>query len=157
MSTCCHSSKSSGQEHTLSCSNPSDKQTGIVWGSSLYGPVQKRNLSGRSFCSLEVCTYPGLESESKSPAHAAEERVGVLLLNLGGPDTLNDVQPFLFNLFADPVCLPNSFCSLSFCWQEVNAFSRTCLGAALTSAIPWNRILFVYQGYSGSSNAHWHN
>ncbi|KAF7126826.1 hypothetical protein RHSIM_Rhsim11G0045800 [Rhododendron simsii] len=111
MSTCCHSSKSSGQEHTLFCSNPSDKQTGIVWGSSLYGPVQKRNLSGRSFCSLEVCTYPGLESESKSPAHAAEERVGVLLLNLGGPDTLNDVQPFLFNLFADPdiIRLPRLF------------------------------------------------
>ncbi|XP_058189132.1 ferrochelatase-1, chloroplastic [Rhododendron vialii] len=111
MSTCCHSSKSSGQEHTFSCSNPSDKQTGIVWGSSLYGPVQKRNLSGQSFCSLEVCTYPGLESESKSPAHAAEERVGVLLLNLGGPDTLNDVQPFLFNLFADPdiIRLPRLF------------------------------------------------
>ena len=32
-----------------------------------------------------------------------EERVGVLLLNLGGPDTLEDVQPFLYNLFADPV------------------------------------------------------
>jgi protoheme ferro-lyase len=28
--------------------------------------------------------------------------VGVLLLNLGGPDTLDDVQPFLYNLFADP-------------------------------------------------------
>ncbi|KAI8530975.1 hypothetical protein RHMOL_Rhmol11G0101600 [Rhododendron molle] len=111
MSTCCHSSKCSGQEHTLSCSNPSDKQTGIVWGSSRYGPVQKRNLSGRSFCSLEVYTYPGLENESKSPAHAAEERVGVLLLNLGGPDTLNDVQPFLFNLFADPdiIRLPRLF------------------------------------------------
>ncbi|KAG5556756.1 hypothetical protein RHGRI_007127 [Rhododendron griersonianum] len=69
---------------------------------SLYGPAQKRNLSGRSFCFLEVCTYPGLESESKSPAHAAEERFGVLLLlNLGGPDMLNDVQPFWFNLFAD--------------------------------------------------------
>lgn len=104
MLTCCHSFKSSGQEHTLSCSNPSDKQTGIVRGSSLYGPVQKRILSGQSFCSLGVCTYPGLETASKSPAHAAEERVGVLLLNLGGPDTLNDVQPFLFNLFADPVC-----------------------------------------------------
>lgn len=33
----------------------------------------------------------------------AEEKVGVLLLNLGGPETLNDVQPFLYNLFADPV------------------------------------------------------
>ncbi|PSP19421.1 MAG: ferrochelatase [Cyanobacteria bacterium QS_8_64_29] len=29
-------------------------------------------------------------------------RTGVLLLNLGGPDELEDVQPFLFNLFADP-------------------------------------------------------
>ena len=28
-------------------------------------------------------------------------KVGVLLLNLGGPETLEDVQPFLFNLFAD--------------------------------------------------------
>ncbi len=29
-------------------------------------------------------------------------RVGVLLLNLGGPDQLEDVRPFLYNLFADP-------------------------------------------------------
>ena len=29
-------------------------------------------------------------------------RVGVLLLNLGGPDQLKDVGPFLFNLFSDP-------------------------------------------------------
>jgi protoporphyrin/coproporphyrin ferrochelatase len=28
--------------------------------------------------------------------------VGVLLLNLGGPEKLEDVRPFLFNLFADP-------------------------------------------------------
>ena len=32
-----------------------------------------------------------------------DEKIGVLLLNLGGPETLDDVQPFLFNLFADPV------------------------------------------------------
>lgn len=32
-----------------------------------------------------------------------KEKVGVLLLNLGGPETLEDVQPFLFNLFSDPV------------------------------------------------------
>ena len=31
------------------------------------------------------------------------ENVGVLLLNLGGPETLDDVEPFLYNLFADPV------------------------------------------------------
>ncbi|MEM1366522.1 MAG: ferrochelatase [Cyanobacteria bacterium P01_H01_bin.15] len=29
-------------------------------------------------------------------------RIGVLLLNLGGPDKLEDVRPFLYNLFADP-------------------------------------------------------
>lgn len=28
--------------------------------------------------------------------------VGVLLLNLGGPEKLEDVRPFLFNLFSDP-------------------------------------------------------
>lgn len=29
------------------------------------------------------------------------EKVGVVLLNLGGPSTLDDVEPFLFNLFSD--------------------------------------------------------
>ncbi len=29
-------------------------------------------------------------------------RIGVLLLNLGGPDRLEDVRPFLYNLFSDP-------------------------------------------------------
>ncbi len=29
-------------------------------------------------------------------------RTGVLLLNLGGPDTIEDVRPFLYNLFSDP-------------------------------------------------------
>jgi ferrochelatase len=29
-------------------------------------------------------------------------KLGVLLLNLGGPETMNDVEGFLFNLFADP-------------------------------------------------------
>ena len=41
-------------------------------------------------------------SSSPGQGQTAEERVGVLLLNLGGPETLNDVQPFLFNLFRDP-------------------------------------------------------
>jgi protoporphyrin/coproporphyrin ferrochelatase len=30
------------------------------------------------------------------------KRVGVLLLNLGGPDSLEAVKPFLYNLFSDP-------------------------------------------------------
>lgn len=30
------------------------------------------------------------------------QKVGVVLLNLGGPERLQDVKPFLYNLFADP-------------------------------------------------------
>ena len=33
---------------------------------------------------------------------AKNRRIGVLLFNLGGPERLEDVRPFLFNLFADP-------------------------------------------------------
>jgi ferrochelatase len=35
-------------------------------------------------------------------ARTAETTVGVLLFNLGGPETLADVRPFLYNLFSDP-------------------------------------------------------
>lgn len=31
-----------------------------------------------------------------------ELKLGVLLLNLGGPERQEDVQPFLYNLFKDP-------------------------------------------------------
>lgn len=40
-------------------------------------------------------------------------RVGVLLLNLGGPDQLEDVRPFLFNLFSDPEII-----RLPFAWLQ---------------------------------------
>ncbi len=32
---------------------------------------------------------------------SAEGKIGVILLNLGGPERLEDVEPFLFNLFSD--------------------------------------------------------
>jgi len=32
---------------------------------------------------------------------ASQEKTGVVLLNLGGPERLEDVEPFLFNLFSD--------------------------------------------------------
>ena len=35
-------------------------------------------------------------------ARTAETTGGVLLFNLGGPETLADVRPFLYNLFSDP-------------------------------------------------------
>ncbi|WP_088242965.1 ferrochelatase [Calothrix rhizosoleniae] len=40
-------------------------------------------------------------------------RVGVLLLNLGGPDKLEDVGPFLYNLFSDPEII-----RLPFTWLQ---------------------------------------
>ncbi|MBE9101188.1 ferrochelatase [Vacuolonema iberomarrocanum] len=45
-------------------------------------------------------------------------RVGVLLLNLGGPDTLEDVRPFLYNLFSDPeiIRLPSPLLQAPLAW-----------------------------------------
>ena len=40
-------------------------------------------------------------------------RIGVLLLNLGGPDKLEDVGPFLYNLFSDPEII-----RLPFRWMQ---------------------------------------
>ncbi len=41
----------------------------------------------------------------------SNEKIGVVLLNLGGPDTLDAVEPFLNNLFNDPdiINFPGSF------------------------------------------------
>lgn len=33
---------------------------------------------------------------------STSQRIGVLLFNLGGPETLDEVRPFLFNIFVDP-------------------------------------------------------
>jgi protoporphyrin/coproporphyrin ferrochelatase len=45
-------------------------------------------------------------------------RVGVLLLNLGGPEQLEDVRPFLYNLFSDPeiLRLPIKSLQKAFAW-----------------------------------------
>jgi ferrochelatase len=42
---------------------------------------------------------------------ATENKIAVILLNLGGPDALSNVKPFLFNLFYDKaiITLPNPF------------------------------------------------
>lgn len=64
--------------------------------------LKQRHSFAVKSTSADVCTTFDGSVEGVS-SHTVEERVGVLLLNLGGPETLNDVQPFLFNLFADPV------------------------------------------------------
>src|SRR5215471_3508054 len=39
-------------------------------------------------------------------------KVGVLLFNLGGPETLHDVKPFLYRLFSDPEIIHVKFSPL---------------------------------------------
>jgi ferrochelatase len=69
--------------------------------------------TSRSATSVDAATalslgdYPksGADDVAPSPAAGARAdptRVGVLLLNLGGPETGKDVEGFLYNLFADP-------------------------------------------------------
>ncbi|GER32545.1 ferrochelatase [Striga asiatica] len=71
--------------------------------------MAKVNSVGRTFCSAEAFTYS--DAIANSHSQTTEDKIGVVLLNLGGPDTLHDVQPFLFNLFADPdiIRLPRLF------------------------------------------------
>ncbi|GJN34258.1 hypothetical protein PR202_gb22906 [Eleusine coracana subsp. coracana] len=85
----------------------------VANGSSGYvnrRPVLKHQWSlAAASSSANVCT--SFDEAKGVPSEAVEEKVGVLLLNLGGPETLDDVQPFLFNLFADPdiIRLPRLF------------------------------------------------
>ncbi|KAH6774209.1 ferrochelatase 1 [Perilla frutescens var. hirtella] len=87
----------------------SNSKRNLVARGLSMSPLMQEGFVGRTFCSAGVCTHPAGAIESHSDI--AEERIGVILLNLGGPDTLHDVQPFLFNLFADPdiIRLPRLF------------------------------------------------
>lgn len=73
-------------------------------------PEQKGN-GATAFCSTSIYSSALNEDVVQAPSHVTEEKIGVLLLNLGGPETLDDVQPFLYNLFADPdiIRLPRLF------------------------------------------------
>ena len=99
----CVSEVSTRDGHVLLYPGSSNKRrSSILVGLGLHGSISGNSLAGKICSSAGSCTYP--ESSIESHSHIAEEKIGVLLLNLGGPDTLQDVQPFLFNLFADPVC-----------------------------------------------------
>ncbi|MGH1392897.1 MAG: ferrochelatase [Trichormus sp.] len=54
-------------------------------------------------------------------------RVGVLLLNLGGPDKLEDVGPFLYNLFSDPeiIRLPFRWLQKPLAWYIASKRTKT--------------------------------
>jgi protoporphyrin/coproporphyrin ferrochelatase len=57
-------------------------------------------------------------------------RVGVLLLNLGGPEKLADVRPFLYNLFSDPeiIRLPIPLLQKPLAWMISTSRARKSQG-----------------------------
>ncbi len=60
----------------------------------------------------------GKESTNVNYLFKVMGRVGVLLLNLGGPEQPEDVRPFLFNLFSDPeiIRLPSPWLQKPLAW-----------------------------------------
>ncbi|KAE9586870.1 hypothetical protein Lal_00004377 [Lupinus albus] len=104
----CHSdsNKSTSQASLFLCPASTNRTNGVLRSPFCW---DRRNLIGQASYSVGTTTLDGVHLET--PSHVGEEKVGVLLLNLGGPETLNDVQPFLFNLFADPdiIRLPRLF------------------------------------------------
>lgn len=79
------------------------------WQPDLSSSNHKR--SSKAYSSSSEALLTSTSQASQGTILVDNERVGVLLLNLGGPETLDDVQPFLFNLFADPdiIRLPRMF------------------------------------------------
>ncbi|KAH1251309.1 Ferrochelatase-2, chloroplastic [Glycine max] len=73
-------------------------------------PLVSEQLLNRRLLPVEALVTPTVQDFSDTPL-IGDDKIGVLLLNLGGPETLEDVQPFLFNLFADPdiIRLPRLF------------------------------------------------
>lgn len=77
------------------------------------GHSRRRGRDSRSRLSMVAAgknwEWGRTKSSGDAPTPAAkafgkgeELKLGVLLLNLGGPERPEDVQPFLYNLFADP-------------------------------------------------------
>ena len=62
----------------------------------------------------------------EATATKRQPRVGVLLLNLGGPERIQDVKPFLYNLFSDPeiIRLPVAAMQKPFAWLISSLRSR---------------------------------
>ena len=50
----------------------------------------------------KVSNYKLTSVENKEVPSDLKGKTGILFLQLGGPDTLDDVEPFLYNLFSDP-------------------------------------------------------
>jgi Ferrochelatase len=65
------------------------------------GTAQDPTRARESLSTAASTVADRVQSVAVEKRGVEERKIGVLLLNLGGPDTLQDVQPFLKNLFAD--------------------------------------------------------
>ncbi|XP_020582573.1 ferrochelatase-2, chloroplastic isoform X2 [Phalaenopsis equestris] len=77
----------------------------------IYPYYQTHKQMTKRYSSISEAIMTSETKKITSNLLVGNEILGVLLLNLGGPETLEDVQPFLFNLFADPdiIRLPRLF------------------------------------------------
>eukprot|EP00585_Thalassiosira_rotula_P005036 CAMPEP_0196151496 /NCGR_PEP_ID=MMETSP0910-20130528/33766_1 /TAXON_ID=49265 /ORGANISM="Thalassiosira rotula, Strain GSO102" /LENGTH=475 /DNA_ID=CAMNT_0041414877 /DNA_START=73 /DNA_END=1500 /DNA_ORIENTATION=+ len=76
----------------------------VVVGVTSQSRTKLEVATGLDFGNDSILPTPWGESntDSISLADMEDPKVGVLLLNLGGPETGKDVEGFLYNLFADP-------------------------------------------------------
>ena len=84
--------------------NPLKNYTSVrcsPWWSETQSLVSNKTLNKQLFTVESLATSTA--QDVSDTTLIGDDKIGVLLLNLGGPETLEDVQPFLFNLFADPV------------------------------------------------------
>ncbi|KAL2532863.1 Ferrochelatase-2 [Abeliophyllum distichum] len=100
------------QLETCASSNIS-KTSLVARGSSVWCKIQpmfNESLTKKYASQIGALVTSRAQEVSDTPV-VGDDKIGVLLLNLGGPETLEDVQPFLFNLFADPdiIRLPRLF------------------------------------------------
>lgn len=90
---------------TGSCCRPCKRQQGTTAASPQQRAAAPYHLASRcrvlrsSPTAFADTLNIGREDVKSTPY--VDDKVGVLLLNLGGPETLDDVQPFLYNLFVD--------------------------------------------------------
>lgn len=83
------------------------------WGSSETQSLFSKQSLNKLLLPLGALVTSQTQLDVSNVPIVDEDKIGVLLLNLGGPETLDDVQPFLFNLFADPVTSFRFFFSVS--------------------------------------------
>ena len=77
--------------------NPTSRNGSPLDSKLNYVNTRTSPAEGGTANQLQQSTKPPKLITVKTPL-----KVGVLLLNLGGPETMKDVEGFLYNLFADP-------------------------------------------------------